>query len=214
MENGWVKPERVSVLLNGFDPASHHPIPGTKKDIDVLFYGAITPRRQKILDELGKKHSIYHIRWLGEEMTDVVNRSKILLNIHAEEFLDTETRIYEGLGWGAFILSEKLSEDDPFVPGQHFAEIQNVEEMSKAIDYYLKNEAEREMIASQGHQEAMSKHTYDHRAVEIIEAMKPYMRSRDSPAIDREQLEHYRRKESVLRFRYQIGNRMKSVLKR
>jgi hypothetical protein len=31
--------DKVTVLLNGFDPESHYPIEGIKKDIDVLFIG-------------------------------------------------------------------------------------------------------------------------------------------------------------------------------
>ncbi len=199
LANGWLEAERVSVLLNGFDPATHRPCPDIEKDIDVLFYGTVTPRRQNILDRLRKEHHIHHVQWLGDEMTEVVNRSKILLNIHAGDFLDTETRIFEGLGWGSFILSEELSEDNPFVPGQHYAEVKSVEDMTNAIDYYLENEDERDRIASQGHAEAMAKHTYDERAREISEVIRSYSGSPNGPAVDTLRLRRYRPKETALR---------------
>ena len=52
IEKGWLTEDKVTVLLNGFDPMSHYPIEGIKKDIDVLFIGNMLGRRRKWLDEI------------------------------------------------------------------------------------------------------------------------------------------------------------------
>jgi len=40
------------------------------------------------------------------------------------------------------------------------------------IDYYLTHETEREEIAYNGYKEVLSKHTYEHRAKEILNVVK------------------------------------------
>ncbi len=79
---GWVDPKRCSVLLSGFDESVHRPIHNLPRDIDVLFVGTLSARRQRILDEIGKYFSIKAVSAFGDEMVRYVNRSKIVLNIH------------------------------------------------------------------------------------------------------------------------------------
>jgi hypothetical protein len=54
-----------------------------EKDIDILFYGTINPRRKKILEELKKKYN-FHIStgWIPDnELCNLIERSKIVLNV-------------------------------------------------------------------------------------------------------------------------------------
>lgn len=62
IEKGWLTEDKVTVLLNGFDPMSHYPIEGIKKDIDVLFIGNMLGRRRKWLDEI--KDRVIYMRQL------------------------------------------------------------------------------------------------------------------------------------------------------
>ena len=54
------------------------------QDIDVLFYGSINERRQKILEELRDSHlnvkSVFGV--YGDERDELIARSKVVLNLH------------------------------------------------------------------------------------------------------------------------------------
>ncbi len=174
ISKGWIESEKVSVLINGFDEETHKP-QETKKDIDVLFVGNVTPRRKKILNKLSKDHHIEICKSYGKEMVTLFNRAKIVLNIHAAEELDTETRVFEALGCGAFLLSEPLSQENPFIPGKHYVET-DLKDFTKTISYYLEHDAEREEIAACGNKEAWAKHSYVKRSEEIANIMKPFVK--------------------------------------
>jgi hypothetical protein len=57
--------------------------PANDQDIDVLFYGAVSPRRKKVLDELEAKglrvEKLFGV--YGDERDKVIARSKIVLNV-------------------------------------------------------------------------------------------------------------------------------------
>lgn len=170
VSRGWVERQRCSVLLNGFDESVHRPLPDMQQDIDVLFVGHITPRRKRILERLEPLFRISVVSAFGEELVRLFNRSRIVLNIHAEDFKDTETRVFETLGCRAFLLSEKLSVDNPF-SGEHLVEFDTFEELCDKIRYYLDHEKERMHIAEKGYTEALTRHTYTRRAGEIAQIM-------------------------------------------
>ncbi len=173
VEKKWLAPTQCSILLSGFDETLYKRQPQTEKDIDVLFVGTLTARRQAIIQALAPICKITVASAFGKAAVDLMNRAKIVLNIHAEAFLDTETRVFEALGSGAFLLTEQLSSENPF-SCQDLVEYTTVEELAAKLAYYLVHEAEREKIAQQGHQTALNNHTYTHRAQEIIEVMARY----------------------------------------
>lgn len=173
----WIKEEKISVLCSGFDEETHFRVESCEKDIDVLFIGSITPRRKAIIEHLRQKFKIGVARALGKDMSLLFNRAKIILNIHAEAHLDTETRVFEALGCGGFLLSEKLAEENPFKNGKHLVEVSSVAEMENKIKYYLENDNERESIALCGYEEALQGHTYTHRALEVTSIMETILKT-------------------------------------
>lgn len=168
-QKGWTSEEKISILLSAFDPAIFNK-QEVKKDIDVLFVGSLTPRRKEILSKL---QNITVTKAYGLELSKLINRSKIVLNIHAENFLDTETRVFEVLGSGSFLLTERLATENPFKEGIHLVE-SDIHEFEKNIQYYLEHEDEREKIALQGYAEAHAHHTYVHRAKYIETLFKKF----------------------------------------
>lgn len=210
VNKGWQSAECVSVLLNGFDETVQYRIPNIRKDIDVLFVGNILPRRRLWLDSLKKYFNIVEQNVYGQEMTKLFNRSKIVLNIHAEDYLDTETRIFEALGCGSFVLTERLSSESPFSSGIHLVEVDNIDEMVEKIDYYLKNDDIREAIASQGYAEAISNHTYTIRAEEITSYFQKHLRQYVGPALKHGLIKSYARRQLV----YNSVNGLKHKLAR
>ena len=133
----------------------------------------------------------------GEEMSKLFNRSKIVLNIHSEEFLDTETRIYESLGCGAFVISEKLSSENPFIPNMHYIEVNNIDEMKNQINYYLDNPIERENIAQNGYKEAKNKHSYQKRAEQLVNKFNQHVTVSSQETFNTKKLTFYSNIERV-----------------
>jgi hypothetical protein len=170
----WLKREQCSVLLSAFDEKIHQLIPEMVKDIDVLFVGSITPRRKEFLNKLSKVCKLTIASVFGKEMVILMNRAKIVLNIHAENFLDTETRVFETLGCGAFLLTERLSCENPFSE-RDMVQFDSIDDMVSKIRYYLTHEQERETIAKQGYVSALNGHTYTHRAQEILDIMSVHL---------------------------------------
>jgi len=175
VDRGWRSPEKVSILLSSFDPALHRILPEvTDKDIDVLFLGGLTERRRRILDSLPNDLNVVVTTAFGEEMIRYFNRAKIILNLHAAGYLDVETRIYEALGSGGFVISEKLAAENPFTD-RELVEIEQTDKLGEAIGYYLAHEDERRRIAAAGHREAVRAHTYRARAEQIVSVMEGYV---------------------------------------
>lgn len=194
----------VSCLLNAYDDKLHRKLSLTK-DIDVLFIGSITERRKIILDELKSRIDIKVCENVfGEQFVEMVNRAKIVINIHSAKHLDTETRVFEVLGCGSFLLSEKLSEENPFIAGKHYVET-DISQFEMEIEKYLGDEELREKIAAEGHEEATNKHSYFARTrdsiIPILEKCVDKYDNDGRTAIDRGKIGKYKKMENSLLYR-------------
>jgi hypothetical protein len=177
ISNGWREQDRVSLFLSAIDPSFHQPIIGIEKDIDILFVGTLLPRRQRIIDELAHSFAIETRNGFGREMVELINRAKIILNIHGADFLDTETRVYETLACQGFLLTEKLSAENPFQHGSHLIEVNDLQDLKAKISYYLANQRERETIADNGYREVILHHSFGERAHQIEQVIGTYLPS-------------------------------------
>jgi len=101
------------------------------------------------------------------------NESRIVLNLHLSDLLNTETRVAEVLGAGSFLLSETLSDPDLVRAGTHFVQFSSgdIEELADSIRYYLAHENEREAIALNGYRFIHENHTYANRIRTILETV-------------------------------------------
>jgi hypothetical protein len=175
VSKGWREREQMSLFLSAIDPSFYRSIERTTKDIDVLFVGTLLPRRQKIITELANSFSVTTYSAFGQDMVDLINRSKIILNIHGEDFLDTETRVYETLACKGFLLTECLSAESPFQDGVHLVEAKDVEDLKEKIAYYLDRPSNREIIAEAGYQAVIDRHTFKERVHQIKQSIEPYL---------------------------------------
>lgn len=74
----------ISYLKIGYHEKLTRIVSSDLQDIDVLFYGSINPRREKILNDLRSSgcrvEAIFNI--YGEERDKYISRAKIVLNLH------------------------------------------------------------------------------------------------------------------------------------
>ncbi|MCX6043989.1 MAG: glycosyltransferase [Chloroflexi bacterium] len=214
VEKKWLTIEQCSILLSGFDETVYKPKPETPKEFDILFVGTLTARRQTIIRALEQTYKITLASAFGTAASDLMNRAKIVLNLHAEDFPDTETRVFEALGCGAFLLTEQLSPDNPF-SAQDLVEYTTTDDLVAKLGYYLAHADQRETIARHGHQTALGGHTYTHRAQEIVEVMARYWPQTNLPAkqdcYDQNLLRRYRFYEPVAKGATNLGNSVYKV---
>jgi len=199
MKKDGLPESKIKVFLSSFTSKRYKPL-NIKKEIDILFLGYLTPRRRKCLSELRELgNDIRIISSYGREANELINKSKIVINIHSGKHSDTETRVFETLGAKGFLITEKLGDENPFKHGEHLVECNDIKDMNEKIKYYLQNEKEREIISEKGCFEAEKNHTYDSRAKELIEMIKCIdVKNKSSNIFDHEALIKYKKKEDFL----------------
>ncbi len=127
-----------------------HQVNLDNQDIDVLFYGDMNcDRRKRIIGELSKFFKVHvESNLFGNDMLDVIRRSKVVLNIHYYEGALLETpRIAEILSLGtSVIVSEKsndLEEERRFCNYIDLVDTDDVHAMRERIAFWLDNPIER-----------------------------------------------------------------------
>ncbi len=144
-KNGIIYP-LVYFLPIGSTDKLFEKLNGVPKDIDVLFYGdsLSCKRRQTMLSELSKYFNVKIVNDVfGDQMQELIKRSKVVINIHYYEGALLETpRIMECLSLGTQVVSEYGS-DMQFHTGYEkavrFFEIGAVNEMIEKIGEALED---------------------------------------------------------------------------
>jgi hypothetical protein len=110
--------KRAAVEERGWPIDAYHPLPidtsafrpsAGSRSIDVAFVGKPTPHRVAELDFL--RSTDLRFVWVahglsGRSLATLFRRSKVVLNIHADEMQSFEPRIYLGAACGCAVLSE------------------------------------------------------------------------------------------------------------
>ena len=107
--------DRVRYLQPGYLPESTTIDPATPADIDVLFYGNVSPRRMVVLDAIARAGIALHVACdvYGKERDKLIARSKVILNVHKNETAALE------MARVAHVLSNRralVSEEGPNAP--------------------------------------------------------------------------------------------------
>jgi len=142
------------------------PPPDTNQDIDVLFFGAMHPRRKQIQEYItrrfGRSKIIFRYNDLfGEERDDLIKRSKILLNIHYWDKSSLETHRIEYLSSkGKCIISEKSSDsllDNVYSDSVTFVTPGKMEELVLQIKLLLTDKNKREIMEKKSRSNCMKR---------------------------------------------------------
>ena len=155
-------------------PLGYHPMlerrhDSTKveRDLDVCLLASLTERREKFLarnaDFFAARNCHLRLVPLGfakteetksylavEERNAVLQRSKLLLNVHYSDLRYFEWhRMLVGLANGCCIVTETCEGFAPLIPGKHFVMVEPGQ-LIEACRYYLDRPAERTAIAQAG----------------------------------------------------------------
>ena len=128
-----------------------------ERDLDVIFLGAMVPRRKKLLSSLRRSGidvtavgSWHDPALWGEARTRLLSRTRIFLNLSRHPGELAGGRFVLGMSAGCLVLSEPVYAPGPFVPGRHFV-TSEPESMPDTIRHYLEHEQECKRIAAEGH---------------------------------------------------------------
>ncbi len=177
-----------------------YPYPDSAETLEYLFANFIINRqitiieRKQILTMIGKHHPIKLYTYNQNKafspegvinmgpadyfttMPLVFKLSKINLNITLRSIQHAiPLRVFDILGSGGFLISNYQPDlAYHFVPGEDFIYYENRKDLLDKIDYYLKNDAERNEIALNAHRKIQAEHTFDARIKEIIDLVNNY----------------------------------------
>ena len=158
----------------GWDPGFHAARSGAEKRWDVAFVGTDggVPRKfyVQLLRERYPRSRIGHAP--HTELGAIYGAAKIGFNYSIRD--DVNMRMFEIVGAGALLVTNRLSHDDferlGLYEGEQYVGYRDARELCATIDTYLKQDTRREAIAKAGAQ-AARRHTYRHRLQQLLTAV-------------------------------------------
>jgi len=158
-----------------------------KKEYELLFVGNSRKIYRQILKDLlptEHKLAVYGREWEdfpvheyvvndymdNDKVGQAYHDAKILLNDHWDDMKQygvISNRIFDALAVGAFVISDHIQEIEEVFEGSVIT-YQSKDDLKKKVDYYLKNDKERELLAKRGQEIVLNKHTFRKRIERII----------------------------------------------
>lgn len=131
--------------------------------------------RKYMVQELRERYPDAYIgKAPSDQMRDVYSSSKIGINLSIAWGLNM--RFFDIMSCGTFLLSSRIIEDGiellGFEDGRHYVSFSSYTEMFDKIEYYLRQDHQREEIAASGYQFLLENHhTYTDRVRSALEAI-------------------------------------------
>lgn len=139
-------------------------VPQPSKDIDVLFYGSMNPRRKRILDDL-KARGLSVVTLFGAygaERDAAIGRAKVVLNLHFYESAIFEVvRVSYLLANGICVLSEGDDQDPDIAPFRDGLELCAYADLVERCTALVADEARRTALATAGLDRIMARRQSD-----------------------------------------------------
>ena len=176
-------------LPHACDLRTYHPLTKTP-GVAVGFIGHVyTPERQGLLNSL-KRYDFRHYGnreecW-GPKYSQVCNSVKIMVGDNFRNDIQCywSDRLYLSLGCGAFLMYPRVPGIEKFFKdGEHLILFDNVRDLHRKIDHYLKRPSERERISKNGAEEVRKNHNWGVRIGEFEDILRSYPRL--APLLDR-----------------------------
>lgn len=156
-------------LPYAFDPTVHYPM-DLEKVYDACLIGLQYPQRNELVAKLRSMglNVNYEIGKVYDEYRETYNRSRVALSWSTLE--DTPARVFEAFGMALpLVCNRTMDLQNLFVEGEHYLGFGDVGEAEKQVFRLLLDDDLRRTISNNAHQEAIAKHTWDHRVNQILE---------------------------------------------
>ncbi len=160
-------------MPHAVEPLAYPFIPSIKK-YDLCFIGHINSQnRIDALDRMFKEFPEFFFgQKLFEDAAEKFCQSKIVFNISIHD--DINMRCFETLSTKSFLLTNWIPTlEELFEDGKHLVTYKTLDEAVEKAKYYLAHDSEREAIAQAGFNEVRQKHTFVHRARQILNTCLP-----------------------------------------
>lgn len=184
----WYKHNDMKVIRSQWGGSPLYRKLDLEKKYDVSFIGQKHGIRPQILDALyqaGIKVDLFGSYWDGypnwhgyltnfEDVLQVFNQSKICLNLsnpwHVNTMPQIKGRHFEIPQCGGFQLSTPADDlQSYFENDSEICVVNSIETLIQKIDYYLKNEDQRLVLASNGYKRMQKDHQWSNRFKDIFE---------------------------------------------
>ncbi|WP_066186825.1 CgeB family protein [Gracilibacillus timonensis] len=149
---------------------------------DISSVGTLDPvyyqRRKRAIARLKEQfqstyQTSFHKRVFLDELAATYRDSKLVVNHTADHIKSLNMRLFEGVGCGALVLSDYVPKmEEIFTPDKHLVLFDNHNDLLEKADYYLNHLDEAQTIASSGYRHLLTKHTYEHRAQELLDKIE------------------------------------------
>lgn len=159
----------------------HYYMSEVEKKYDIVVVGNARSDRQEIIDCLSEKYEIgvYGNGWKetlgivnGKDHVRAINSGKMYLSFSktVAGYQNIKVGLFEAIACKQVVITEYMEEiKDYFEIGKEILCYRNLEELKEIIDYYLKNNIERELIREKSYNRFLKEHTYINRFKTVVE---------------------------------------------
>ena len=147
------------------------------RDLDVAYVGsmnqALHPERHALLTALQQR---FPANFIGpasaREMASIYSRAKVIFNKSVNN--DVNMRYFEAMGTGAVLVTDPAQDngaEELFEEGIHYLTYTDRDSLLRAVESVLRDENWHRRIAEAAREMIFSRHTYRHRALQLIDTV-------------------------------------------
>lgn len=152
------------------DPETHGKA-DVAKEFDVGFVGSMSNgRRAELLMKLAERVEVRYGRLFLRDMAEFFCKSRLVFNNAIRN--DLNMRVFEALCSGTALLTDRAGGLDEFFEDRKHLIVYDDGNIADLARHYIGNPDEREKIAGAGRKLVLEKHTYAHRAADIVRVME------------------------------------------
>lgn len=182
-EKDGIPKEKLFYLPHTVEPDCYRPFPILER-WDWAFIGHLNSNhRIDLMDRMCKEFPNYYLGWRNPSVTghnvleDVAykfSQARIIVSDSVKE--DINMRTFEALACKRLLITKWIPTlEELLQDGKHLVTYKSIDEAVDKVRFYLAHPEERNRIAEAGYNEVLAKHTYRHRALEILKICLNYV---------------------------------------
>lgn len=145
---------------------------------DIAFVGSTTEaiynHRRAVLKAIrthfsGRANISLYAKVYVDKLAALYGNAKIVVNCAADQLRTINMRLFEGMGCGALVVTDLVPDQERlFKDGEHCVVYHDTGDLLGKLSYFLDHLDRAQEIATQGRRHVMARHTYAHRARELM----------------------------------------------